>query len=109
MRNLLQPGRGAISGDVYLPPEPGEVSWEALAAPYADTGAEHLLLGLDEDLDEAVRKATRSALTLLSTRYGLPAPIALAYLSAAHPHVSQVVDTVKGVHFAVPKPTLESL
>ncbi|TMR88451.1 acetamidase [Nonomuraea basaltis] len=82
----------------------------ALAAPYADTGAEHLLLGLDEDLDEAVRKATRSALALLGARYGFPAPIALAYLSAAaHLHVSQVVDIVKGVHFAVPKPTLESL
>ncbi|MER5347826.1 hypothetical protein ABT030_47765 [Streptomyces mirabilis] len=53
------------------------------------------MLGLDHDLDEAPRNAVRDALTLL------------AYLSAAADfHISQVVDTVKGVHGRIPKTDL---
>jgi acetamidase/formamidase len=82
----------------------------ALALPYAETATEHLLLGLDRDLDEAVKQATRGALAFLADRYRLPAPIALAYLSAAADlHISQVVDIVKGVHFSIRKADLEGL
>ncbi|MFC1437440.1 acetamidase/formamidase family protein [Streptacidiphilus sp. N1-10] len=81
-----------------------------LAGPYAET-AEHLLVtGLDEDLDEAVRKATRAALAYLDERCGIPAAVALAYLSAAVDlRISQVVDRVKGVHVTLPRADLTPL
>lgn len=81
-----------------------------LAGPYAETAAHYLVTGLDEDLDEAVRKATRAALSYLSERCGLPGAVALAYLSAAVDlRISQVVDGVKGVHVCLPKADLRPL
>ncbi|WP_326674247.1 acetamidase/formamidase family protein [Streptomyces sp. NBC_01257] len=81
-----------------------------LAGPYAETAGHYLVTGLDEDLDEAVRKATRSALTYLAERCGLPGSVALAYLSAAVDlRISQVVDGVKGVHVCLPKADLGPL
>lgn len=81
-----------------------------LAGPYAETADHYLVTGLDEDLDEAVRKATRSALTYLSERCSLPGAVALAYLSAAVDlRISQVVDQVKGVHVCLPKADLHPL
>jgi acetamidase/formamidase len=80
---------------------------KALAAPFAETATDHLVVGLDPDLDEAARRATRNALTFLQERHGIPGPIALAYLSAACDlHISQVVDQVKGCHFRLPKDNL---
>ncbi|MFE1980161.1 hypothetical protein [Streptomyces mirabilis] len=65
------------------------------------------MLGLDHVLDEALRNAVRDALTLLANRYAIPAPVGLAYPSAAADfHISQVVDTVKGVHGRIPKTDL---
>ncbi|MFE9247372.1 acetamidase/formamidase family protein [Streptomyces sp. NPDC007088] len=82
----------------------------ALRAPFAETADEHLLLGLDEDLNEAVKYAVRDALTFLDHRCGIPGPVALAYLSAAADfHVSQVVDLVKGVHCRLSKADLAPL
>jgi acetamidase/formamidase len=76
----------------------------ALGGPYAETGEHWITTGLDEDLDEAVRKATRAALAFLRERHGLPGPVALAYLSAAvDVRISQVVDLVKGAHVTLPK------
>lgn len=76
----------------------------ALGGPYAETAEHWITTGLDEDLDEAARKATRSALAFLRERHGLPGPVALAYLSAAVDlRISQVVDLVKGVHCTLPK------
>ncbi|MGW3447088.1 acetamidase/formamidase family protein [Streptomyces sp. NPDC001076] len=78
-----------------------------LRAPFADTPTEHIVLGLDHDLDEALRNAVRDALTLLTERFGIPGPVGLAYLSAAADfHVSQVVDIVKGVHCRMSKADL---
>ncbi|GAA2267355.1 acetamidase/formamidase family protein [Glycomyces scopariae] len=76
----------------------------ALGGPYAETGEHWITTGLDEDLDEAVRKAVRAALAFLRERHGLPGPVALAYLSAAvDVRISQVVDLVKGAHVTLPK------
>ncbi|MGW1626967.1 acetamidase/formamidase family protein [Streptomyces sasae] len=78
-----------------------------LRAPFAETPTEHIVLGLDRDLDEALRNAVRDALTLLTDRFGIPGPVGLAYLSAAADfHVSQVVDIVKGVHGRISKADL---
>lgn len=62
--------------------------------------ADHLIpTGLDADLDEAMRRCVRAAVSLLQARFGLDPEHALAYLSAATDfHISQVVDLVTGVH-----------
>ena len=82
-------------------------SWRA---PYGETDDAWLLLGLHEDLNEAVRIATRAAIALVSERTGVDRATAYAWLSAAGDlSVSQVVDGVKGVHFAVPKAWLTTV
>lgn len=79
-------------------------SWDL---PYGETEDAWLLLGLHEDLNEAVRIATRAALDLVTRETGLDRATAYAWLSAAADlSVSQVVDGVKGVHFTVPKAAL---
>lgn len=62
--------------------------------------AEYLVpTGLDEDLNEAMRKCVRAALSLIEARWGLSEHLAYAYLSAATDFdISQVVDIVCGVH-----------
>lgn len=55
--------------------------------------------GLDADLNVAMRKAVRAALSLLEARYGMEEHLAYAYLSAATDFdISQVVDQTTGVH-----------
>ncbi|WP_079175879.1 acetamidase/formamidase family protein [Actinacidiphila rubida] len=81
-----------------------------LGGPYAETAGHLLVTGLDPDLDEAVRKATRAALAYLAERCALPPHVALAYLSAAVDlRISQVVDRVKGVHVMLPREDLAPL
>jgi acetamidase/formamidase len=62
--------------------------------------AEYLIpTGLDRDLDEAMRRCVRAAISLLGARFGMDPEHALAYLSAATDfNISQVVDVVTGVH-----------
>ncbi|WP_432488193.1 acetamidase/formamidase family protein [Kineococcus sp. SYSU DK018] len=71
---------------------------------------EHLVpIGLDADLDEAVRQAVRTAIALL-TDLGMDPAHAYAYLSAAGDFaVSQVVDRVAGVHGLLRKADLADL
>jgi len=83
-------------------------SARALAAtlrqPFAEDESSWILVGLDRDLNEAVRQATRQAIAFLTAHAGMPAATALAYLSAAADfEVSQVVDGVKGVHCVIRK------
>ncbi|MFE0420362.1 acetamidase/formamidase family protein [Streptomyces tendae] len=111
-------------GDPHYAQGDGEVALTALEAPLRSTfrldviprdrmlrefgpvtgplvrTAGHLVpTGMDEDLDEAMRRCVRAALELLTARYGMAEHLAYAYLSAATDfHVSQVVDQVKGVH-----------
>jgi acetamidase/formamidase len=84
----------------------GSPSWDL---PYGETDDAWVLLGLHEDLNEAVRIATRAALDLVTKQTGLDRATAYAWLSAAADlSVSQVVDGVKGVHFTVPKEPLQT-
>ncbi|SDB84380.1 Acetamidase/formamidase [Sanguibacter gelidistatuariae] len=66
-------------------------------------------IGLDVDLGEAMRQATRGAIALL-TDAGMDPTHAYAYLSAAGDFaVSQVVDRVSGVHGKIRKADLVEL
>lgn len=121
------PGAGLHLGDPHFSQGDGEVALTAFEAPLAatvrivlhrgaavgwraplgDDGTHWIVPGLHEDLDEAVRIATRTALGLLAP-LGFDRASALAYLSAAADlHVSQVVDGVKGVHFRIRRADLD--
>jgi acetamidase/formamidase len=81
-----------------------------LREPFGETDQYWIPVGLDRDLDEAMRRATRAAIGFLSTRVGMSRANALAYLSAAADFaVSQVVDDVKGVHCKIRKSDFPSL
>lgn len=118
-------GAGFYVGDPHYAQGDGEVSLTALeaplratvrltvveggrpwlpAVPFAETPEHWVAIGLDEDLDEAMRAATRAALGFLTGRFAMPKALAYAYLSAAADfEVTQVVDRVKGVHGLVRK------
>lgn len=82
-------------------------SWDL---PYGETDDAWLILGLHEDLNEAVRIATRAAISFVTQQTGIDRATAYAWLSVAGDlAVSQVVDRVKGVHFIVPKAPLGGL
>lgn len=73
-------------------------------SPLVETATHWIPTGMDPDLNEAMRNATRNAVGFLERRFGVPRSVALAYLSAAGDfEVSQVVDAVKGVHCLIPK------
>ena len=75
-----------------------------LTNPFVETDEAWVPIGLDADLNEAMRKAVRCAITFLSRTQGMERHVALAYLSAAADfEVSQVVDAVKGVHCVIRK------
>ena len=75
-----------------------------LSGPFAETPDYWIAIGLDPDLNEAMKKATREAVRFLSEKLGVDRATALAYLSAAADfEVSQVVDKTKGIHALIRK------
>jgi len=75
-----------------------------LAGPFAETKDYWIAIGLDPDLNEAMKKATREAIRFLSEKQGMDRATAMAYLSAAGDfEVSQVVDRTKGIHVLIRK------
>ncbi|MBD2462820.1 acetamidase/formamidase family protein [Oscillatoria sp. FACHB-1407] len=69
-----------------------------------------IAIGLDRDLDEAMKKSVREYLRIVNEKYGLTKPDALLYASAAIDfEVSQVVDIVKGIHTLIPKESFKAL
>jgi acetamidase/formamidase len=67
-----------------------------LGGPFGETDEHWIPIGLDADLDEAVRDGVRAALRFLETRFSIPRHLAYAYLSAAADlDISQVVDGVR--------------
>lgn len=80
----------------------------AVSGPFGETDEYWIPIGLDADLDEAVRDGVRAALRFLGTRLSIPRHLAYAYLSAAADlEISQVVDGVKGVHWLIRKADFE--
>ncbi|GLZ45588.1 formamidase [Actinomycetospora sp. NBRC 106375] len=129
---VLVPGAGVYVGDPHFAQGNGEVALTAfeaplratlrldltpgdefgprespLAGPLAETPELWIPIGLDRDLDEAMRVCVRHSIDLLTGRYGMDRRHAYAYLSAAADYaVSQVVDDVKGVHGTIRKADL---
>jgi acetamidase/formamidase len=72
--------------------------------PFAETPKYWIPIGLNADLNEAMKDATRQTVQFLSDKLGMDRASALAYASAAVDfQVSQVVDRVKGVNGMIRK------
>jgi acetamidase/formamidase len=72
--------------------------------PRAETPTHHVVMGLDKDLTEAMRLATREAIEFLTTEKKLSPDDAYMLSSVAVDfRVTQVVDGVKGIHGMIPK------
>jgi acetamidase/formamidase len=84
--------------------QPGYPSARRITTPFAETPDYWISIGLDPDLNEAMKKAVRNAVDYLSLNHHLTRAEALAYLSAATDfEVSQAVDRTKGVHALIRK------
>jgi acetamidase/formamidase len=72
--------------------------------PWAETNTHIITMGFHEDLDEACKLATRNMIEFLVHSWGMNPDEAYTLCSlAANLRVSQVVNTVKGVHAMLPK------
>jgi acetamidase/formamidase len=72
--------------------------------PRAETPTHFITMGLNPDLDEAARIATREMLDFLVEAKGLSREEAYFLASAAMDlTVTQVVDVTKGIHASIPK------
>jgi acetamidase/formamidase len=75
-----------------------------LEVPFGETADYWLAVGLDPDLDLALKQAVRESIQFLDGEFGMSRAVAYAYLSAATDYVaSQVVDRTKGVHARIRK------
>jgi acetamidase/formamidase len=73
--------------------------------PQAETPTHWIVMGLNEDLDEAMKITVRETINFITTRFPkLSREEAYAIASVAVDyHVTQVVDGTKGVHAMIPK------
>ena len=73
--------------------------------PQAETPTHWIVMGLNEDLDEAMKIAVRETINFITQRFPkLSREEAYAIASVAVDyHVTQVVDGTKGVHGMIPK------
>ena len=86
------------AGDARLPMK------APMKNPFAETRDYWIPIGLNPDLNEAMKDATRQAVQFLNEKLGMERATALAYLSAATDfQVTQVVDRVKGVNAMIRK------
>ncbi|WP_252314902.1 acetamidase/formamidase family protein [Sinobaca sp. H24] len=94
---VLKKGEDEIPGDS-----------EDFTQPFGETEDFWIPIGLNEDLDEAMKEATRESIDFLDEEFGMDRAKALAYLSAATDfEVSQVVDQTKGIHSLIRKSDFE--
>jgi acetamidase/formamidase len=79
-----------------------------LDAPFGENADFWMPIGLDADLNEAMKQAVREGIAFLSGEFGMSRAVAYAYMSAATDYVvSQVVDKTKGVHARISKSHFE--
>lgn len=75
-----------------------------LQRPLAETPTHWITMGFHADLDEAAKIALRDAIRFLTDVKGMASDDAYAFASvAADLHVTQIVDTNKGIHAMIPK------
>lgn len=90
--------RARVRFDV-VPADEAARAFGELAGPVAEDATHLMPMGMDADLDEAMRACVRQAIAILGARYGMQPHLAYAYLSAATDfEITQVVDLVTGVH-----------
>ena len=72
--------------------------------PMAETSSHWIMLGIDSDLNEAFRIATRNTISFLSRRAGLSEADAycLASIGVSF-RITQFVNQTRGVHALIPK------
>lgn len=71
---------------------------------FGETEKYWIPIGLNEDLDEAMKMSVRESIDFLSEEFSLDRALVYAYLSAGTDYeVSQVVDKTKGIHTLVEK------
>lgn len=76
----------------------------AFTQPFGETADYWMPIGLDPDLDEAMKKTVRAAIKFLVDKMGMDGATAMAYLSGATDfEITQVVDETKGVHAHIRK------
>jgi acetamidase/formamidase len=96
--------RATVRLTVLKAGSPGYPSRSRLSTPFAETPEYWISIGLDPDLNEAMKKAVRNAIEYLAVNHDMDRATAMAYLSAAADfEVSQVVDQTKGVHVLIRK------
>ena len=77
-----------------------------LTAPRAETPTHYITMGFDEDLDDAVKQALRDMIRWIGELRGLSASDAYTLCSlAADLHVTQTVNTAKGAHCMLRRPS----
>ncbi|WP_110589842.1 acetamidase/formamidase family protein [Microbacterium suaedae] len=90
--------RASLTFDV-IPAAEAQRQFGRVTGPLVRTPEYLVPTGLDPDLNEAMRKAVRAAIDLITARWGMDEHLAYAYLSAAADFdISQVVDITCGVH-----------
>jgi len=132
---VFVPGAKFFAGDPHYRQGDGEVALTALEAPLRGTfrltvlkhGSEKIPggrgqlevpfgenadywipVGLNPDLNEAMKQAVREGIIFLAGEFGMSRAVAYAYMSAATDYVvSQVVDITKGVHARIAKSHFE--
>ena len=84
--------------------DPGIPGGGPFTHPFAETPDYWIPIGLNPDLDEAMKQAVREGINFLAVSRGIDRTIAYAYMSAATDfEISQVVDRTKGVHGLIRK------
>ncbi len=120
---VWQPGAKLFTGDSHAAQGDGEVNNQALESamrevriqvvlhkqvpwtwPMAETTTHWIVMGIDRDLNEAFRIATRNTIDFLSLRTGMSRLDAYSLASIAVSfRVTQFVDQTRGIHAMIPK------
>jgi acetamidase/formamidase len=102
-------GEGEVGGSAIETSLKGEIQvvlhkGRTIKLPRAETPTEYMTMGFHEDLDEAVKIATREMLDWIVEMKGIPRDEAYLLASVAMDlRVTQVVDGMKGIHAVIPK------
>lgn len=77
---------------------------KGMTEPFGETPDFWMPIGLDPDLNEAMKKTVRKAIQFLTEKMGMDGATAMAYMSGATDfEITQVVDETKGVHAHIRK------